>query len=503
MVGISKYFPGVQALNNVDFELRKGEVHALVGENGAGKTTLMNILNGMVEKDGGKIFIDGREVEIRKPLDARNLGISFIHQELELVSTLTVKENIFLGQEQRKGALKFIDWDITRKKAADLLEKLGVKIDPDEKINNLTIAERQLVEIAKALNVKARIFVMDEPTSSLTGEDVKNLFRIIRDLKYQGCSIVYVSHIIDEIFEISDRITVLRGGVFVGTEKTDQTTQDKIFQLIVGKEVDKRYVREKVKTGELILEVKSLSSNSDFTNISFNLRSGELLGIAGLMGSGRTALLEALFGARKVTHGEVFLKGKRMKLKDPYSAIKSGFYYISENKRDKGIFPTLNVTKNIVVSTLDQHRGPLGLNETSERNAVSKLIHQLNIKTTSQRQIVSYLSGGNQQKVILARGLKTKPVVVMLNEPTRGIDIGAKVEIYRILNQLKEEGLGIIMVSSELPEIMEVSDRIMVMSAGKVTGFFESSSATKQEILTAMFKHIGKRRINENNGTVV
>jgi ABC-type sugar transport system ATPase subunit len=499
MNGISKTFPGVQALKNIDFELKKGEVHALVGENGAGKTTLMNILNGMVQKDEGEILISNEEVEIRTPLDARNMGISFIHQELELILNLTVRENIFLGHELRRGLFRLIDWKATGTQTADFLKKLGIHVDPNEKVANLTIAEQQLVEIAKALHIKAKIIVMDEPTSSLTGDDVENLFRIIRDLKRHGYSIIYVSHIMEEIFEISDRITVLRGGNYVGTEVTKYATQDKIFQMIVGKEVKKRYIREKVKKGAIVLEVKGLSGDGTFQDIHFELRKGELLGIAGLMGSGRTELLETLFGARKIAQGEVFVNGKKVKIKDPESAIKCGFSYISENKRDKGLFPTLNVTKNIVVSTLDQHLGVLGINELSEKSAVLKLIQQLNIKTPSQKQIVAYLSGGNQQKVILARGIKTKPTVVMLNEPTRGIDIGAKVEIYRLLNQLKEEGLGIIMVSSELPEIMGVSDRIIVMSAGKISGFFESSSVTKQEILEAMFKYIGQRGINEDN----
>jgi len=499
MEEISKSFPGVQALDRVSFELKKGEVHALVGENGAGKTTLMNVLNGMVQKDTGKIILHDEEVEIRTPLDARNMGISFIHQELELVPNLTVKENIFLGQEPRKGLLRVIDWQSMEKQTADFLEKLGIGVDPNEEVSHLKIAEQQLVEVAKALHLQAKIIVMDEPTSSLSDDDVKNLFRIIRDLKEHGFSVIYVSHVMDEIFEISDRITVLRGGHYIGTEITEQTSQDKIFQMIVGKEVEKRYIRENVEQEDVVLQVQELSTGGLVQDIHFELRKGELLGIAGLVGSGRTEFLEALFGVNDIIAGEVTVNGRKVTIKDPASAIENGFYYISENRRDKGIFPTLNVTKNVGVSTMDQHLDVWGISNSSERKAVTELVGQLNIKTPNLEQVVAYLSGGNQQKVILARGVKSKPLIVMLNEPTRGIDIGAKVEIYRLLNRLKEEGLGIIMASSELPEIMGISDRIMVMSAGRVSGFFEGATATKHEILEAMFKYVGQRGSYANN----
>lgn len=493
MEKISKSFPGVQALDKVSFELRKGEVHALVGENGAGKTTLMNVLNGMVQKDTGEIMLHDREVALRTPFDARNEGVSFIHQELELVPNLTVKENIFLGQEPRKGLWRLIDWRSMEQQTADFLEKLGIRVDPNEEVSHLKIAEQQLVEVAKALHLQARIIVMDEPTSSLSDDDVKNLFRIIRDLKAQGFSVIYVSHVMDEIFEISDRITVLRGGQYIGTEITEQTSQEKIFQMIVGKEVEKRYLRETVQKADVVLQVKGLSTGNFVQDIHLELHKGELLGIAGLVGSGRTELLETLFGVNEMIAGEILVHGREVTINDPASAIESGFYYLSENRRDKGIFPTLNVTKNVGVSTMHQHLSAWGLKNSSERKVVTELVDRLNIKTPNLEQLVANLSGGNQQKVILARGLKSKPLIVMLNEPTRGIDIGAKVEIYRLLNRLKEEGLGIIMASSELPEIMGISDRIMVMSAGKVSGFFEGATATKHEILGAMFRYVGQR----------
>ncbi len=498
MEEISKSFPGVQALDKVNFELKKGEVHALVGENGAGKTTLMNVHNGMVQKDTGKVLLHDKEVEMRTPLDARNMGISFIHQELELVPNLTVKENIFLSQEPRKGLFRVIDWQAMEQQMANFLETLGIRVNPNAQVSHLSIAEQQLVEIAKALHTNAKIIVMDEPTSSLSNDDVKNLFRIIRDLKKQGFSVIYVSHVMDEIFEISDRITVLRGGHYIGTEMTNQTNHKKIFQMIVGKEVEKRYLREKVEKDEVILQVKGLSTGDLVQNVHFEVRKGELLGIAGLVGSGRTRLLEALFGINAIIAGEVFVNGQQVTINDPASAIKSGFYYISENRRDKGIFATLNVTKNVGVSTMTQHLGLWGIKDSTERRAVTELVNQLNIKTPSLDQVVAYLSGGNQQKVILARGLKSKPLIVMLNEPTRGIDIGAKVEIYRVLNRLKEEGLGILMASSELPEIMGISDRIMVMSAGQVAGIFEGATATKHDILEAMFKYVGQRGSHAN-----
>ncbi|MBD3306951.1 ATP-binding cassette domain-containing protein [candidate division KSB3 bacterium] len=493
MEAISKSFPGVQALDQVNFELRKGEVHALVGENGAGKTTLMNVLNGMVAKDTGRIVLDGQEVEIRTPLDARQRGISFIHQELELIPNLTVKENIFLGQEPRTGLLRRIDWASMEHRSAEFLERLNIHVDPNEELSRLTIAEQQLIEVAKALHLQAKIIVMDEPTSSLSDDDVRNLFRIIRELKSQGFSVIYVSHVMDEIFEISDRITVLRGGQYIGTEVTAQTSQEKIFQMIVGKEVEKRYIREQVQTEESILQVQGLSTTGPVQDIHFDLRRGELLGIAGLVGSGRTELLEALFGVNEIVAGDIQVNGQPIQIHHPASAIAHGFYYVSENRRDKGIFPTLNITRNVGVSTMFQHTSLWGINNTEERTAVTSLVDQLNIKTPNLEQIVAYLSGGNQQKVILARGLKSHPRIVMLNEPTRGIDIGAKVEIYRLLNRLKEEGLGIIMASSELPEVMGISDRIMVMSAGRVAGFFDGATATKHDILEAMFKYVGQK----------
>jgi len=503
MENITKSFPGVKALKGVNFELRKGEVHALVGENGAGKTTLMNVLNGLVQKDSGKIIIDGREVNIITPSQAREAGISFIHQELELIPELTVKENMLLGQETRKGLFRLIDWKAMESKTRDFLKKLDIHLDPNEKILNLSIAQQQLVEIAKALYQNARIIVMDEPTSSLTDEDVKKLFKIIRDLKNQGCAIIYVSHVMDEIFEISDRITVLRDGMYIGTEVTKDTTRDKIFSMIVGKDIKRRYIREEVKKGNVILKVVGLTYNGIFQDINFELRAGELIGIAGLMGAGRTELLEALFGIIKEVTGEIYVNGKKVCIKSPESAIKNGLYYISENRRDKGLFPTLSVADNIVVSSMDQHIGLFGIKKSSIIESSKKLINQLNIKTPSLKQVLANLSGGNQQKVILARGIKTEPKIIMLNEPTRGIDVGTKVEIYKLLNRLKARGLGILMISSELPEVMEISDKILVMSAGKISGIFDNISVTKEQILSAMFKYVEKKAANgERNGII-
>lgn len=495
MENIIKSFPGVRALKGVNFELREGEVHALVGENGAGKTTLMNVLNGLVPKDSGKIIIDGKEVEINNPSSAKEMGISFIHQELELIPELTVKENIFLGQETQKGIFRLINWKSIKNRTGEFLKKLDIYLDPDKKINNLSIAEQQLVEIAKALYQNARIIVMDEPTSSLTAEDVKKLFQIIKDLKSRGCAIIYVSHVMDEIFEISDRITVLRDGQYIGTEITKETSRDKIFSMIVGKEIGRRYIREETRKGNVILKVVGLTHDGVYQDVSFELRAGELIGIAGLMGSGRTELLETIFGIVKGTTGEIYIEGIKTHIKSPETAIRHGIYYVSENRRDKGIFPTLNVADNIAVSSIEQHKGILGINKNSIIESVRLLVEQLNIKTPSIKQIVANLSGGNQQKVILARGIKTNPKIIMLNEPTRGIDVGTKVEIYKLLNNLKAKGLGILMISSELPEVMEISDRILVMSAGRVSGIFDNVGVTKEQILSAMFKYVEKKAI--------
>lgn len=492
--GISKKFPGVQALNDVSFELRVGEVHALMGENGAGKSTLMNVLGGLVRKDSGTIELNGEEVENSSPYEARARGISFIHQELEVVSNITVTENIFLGKEPRKPPFGLIDWKTAEKRAGDFLREIGVEVDARAMVGDLSIAEQQLIEIAKALFINAQIIVMDEPTSSLGGDDIRKLFDIIRDLRARGYSVIYVSHVMDEIFELSDRITVLRSGEYVGTRDTAEATRDELFEMIVGREVGERYVRESTAPGRRLLEVKGLSTAGIVDDVSLYARAGELVGIAGLIGSGRTELLEAMFGMVPKTAGEIEVDGQTVTAQSPDEAIQRGLYYVSEDRRRKGLFSTLNLLSNVGISTASQHRRWWGIKESEERDRIAELSDQLSIKTPSLDQLVAHLSGGNQQKAMLARGLKSEPKIVMLNEPTRGIDVGAKVEIYRLLNRLKREGLAVVMVSSELPEVLSISDRIVVMSDGRISSEFSHETADKQAVLKAMFAYVGHKK---------
>ncbi len=492
--GVSKRFPGVQALSDVSFELRAGEVHALMGENGAGKSTLINVLGGLVTKDAGHIYLSGQEVHHATPYESHTRTISFIHQELEVVENLTVTENIFLGREIKKGPLGLIDWDASHQHAGEFLASIDVDINPRSIVGELSVAQQQLVEIAKALFGKAKIIVMDEPTSSLGGDDVRKLFQIIHDLKRQGVSVIYVSHVMDEIFELSDRITVLRSGKYVGTVETRETNRDQLFEMIVGREVGQRYVRDDAEIGNTLLEVRNLSTDGMVRDVSFEVRSGELVGIAGLIGAGRTELLEAVFGIVPWSEGSVVVDGVELVSHSPKAAIRGGLYYLSEDRRRTGLFPTLNLLRNVGVSTVDRHRRWWGIDEAEENDHVSRLTSQLRVKAPSLDELVAHLSGGNQQKAMLARGLKSEPKIIAFNEPTRGIDVGAKIEIYRLLNDLKQQGLGILVVSSELPEVLSISDRVLVMSNGRLAAEYHHSEAEKEKVLKAMFSFIGQEQ---------
>jgi len=487
MIEISKRFPGTQALDRVTFCLESGEVHAIVGENGAGKTTLMNVLNGVVLKDSGRIVLRGTEVDIRHPSKARQLGISFIHQELELVEALTVKENIALGQEPVVGFPKRISWKELHRQVTSFLKQWNLDLDPDAKVADLPLAKRQMTEIAKALFTKAQVIVMDEPTATLADQEVNYLFSTIRALKDRGCSIIYISHALEEITEIADRVTVLRNGQYVGTRPISEINRAGLIRMMVGESIKDRYVREKPEIGDVVLNVQGLSADPLLRDVSFKLRHGEVIGIAGLIGSGRTDLIEALYGNLRITHGEISICGKPIRSRSPREAIRAGLCYVPEDRRRKGLFLSLDVLKNVGASSFGQHTQYGLINGREEQRAVQSLVDKMQIRVASLSQQTTFLSGGNQQKVVVGKGLKSGFQVLMLNEPTRGIDVGAKLEIYRILNMVTEQGAGVLFISSELPEVIGMSDRILVMSGGRITGEFDRENANKADIMQAMF----------------
>ncbi|AAM24022.1 ribose transport system ATP-binding protein [Caldanaerobacter subterraneus subsp. tengcongensis MB4] len=482
MENISKEFPGVKALKNVNFEIKKGEVHALVGENGAGKSTLIKILSGVYSKDSGKIYFDGREVEINSPKEAQQLGISVIHQELNLCLHLTVAQNIFLGREFVKNGV--IDEKKQNEEAKKILEKLNVNIDPAEYVKNLSVSRQQMVEIAKAISMEAKVIIMDEPTSAISEKETEELFKVIGELKKQGKSIIYISHRLEELNRIVDRVTVLRDGEHIITANFRDLTIDDIIRYMVGRKLEEKYPRVYVNRGKKILEVHGLSQGTRLKDISFDLYEGEILGFAGLVGAGRTEVARAIFGADKFDKGEILINGKKVEINSPIDAIKNGLAYVPEDRKLTGLALNLSVLANITLATMDNVVNMLSvINSVKERKIGEKIIRDLKIKTPSLFQRVQNLSGGNQQKVIVGRWLLREPQIYIFDEPTRGIDVGAKIEIYNILNNLKQEGKGIIVISSELPEIMGITDRVVVMCEGRITAILETSKTTQEEIM--------------------
>jgi len=482
MENISKEFPGVKALKNVNFEIKKGEVHALVGENGAGKSTLIKILSGVYSKDSGKIYFDGREIEINSPKEAQQLGISVIHQELNLCLHLTVAQNIFLGREFVKNGV--IDEKKQNEEAKKILEKLNVNIDPAEYVKNLSVSRQQMVEIAKAISMEAKVIIMDEPTSAISEKETEELFKVIGELKKQGKSIIYISHRLEELNRIVDRVTVLRDGEHIITANFRDLTIDDIIRYMVGRKLEEKYPRVYVNRGKKILEVHGLSQGTRLKDISFDLYEGEILGFAGLVGAGRTEVARAIFGADKFDKGEILINGKKVEINSPIDAIKNGLAYVPEDRKLTGLALNLSVLANITLATMDNVVNMLSvINSVKERKIGEKIIRDLKIKTPSLFQRVQNLSGGNQQKVIVGRWLLREPQIYIFDEPTRGIDVGAKIEIYNILNNLKQEGKGIIVISSELPEIMGITDRVVVMCEGRITAILETSKTTQEEIM--------------------
>lgn len=485
MEQINKSFSGVQVLYDVQLNLKKGTVHALMGENGAGKSTLMNILNGVLKPDTGKITIGGKEVKINNVNDAISNGISMIHQELTPILEMTVAENIFLGREYSKKISAILDDKKTVAETEKLLEDLDIKIDPNAKLIDLSVAQMQMVEIVKAVSNDAEIIIMDEPTSAITEAEIKKLFKIINNLKNQGKSIIYISHKLDEVFEISDYITVLRDGKYIMTDKTENLNSNKLISAMVGRELEDGYNREKSKIGKVKLEVKSLSKKGKFKDISFKLYEGEILGFAGLVGAGRTELMEAIYGFKPADSGEIFIDNKKVNINTPKDGIESKIAFVPEDRKEVGLNLLGSIKENITLSNLKEYCNWNFIINSKKENIVSKdYIKRFKIRCSSKDMDTKYLSGGNQQKVVLAKCISCDPEIIIMDEPTRGIDVGAKAEIYKMMDEMVKNGRSIIMVSSDMPEILSMSDRIIVLSQGVITGEFSRKEFNQEDIMT-------------------
>jgi len=485
MEGISKSFPGVQALQEVNFEVTRGEIHALVGENGAGKSTLMKVLTGALHLDEGRIILRGEPVEIHSPSDSQELGISMIHQELSLIPYLNVGKNVYLGREPRRRIPGFIDWKKLYSQTQELLGQLNLDVRARAEAQDLSIAQQQMVEVAKALSIEADLIAMDEPTSSLTDRETEVLFDVMRKLRDQGVAIIFITHRLEEVFEVSDRITVLRDGRHIATAPTAELNHNQVVQLMVGRELDNMYPYSETKERGVALQADDLADGQELHGVSLELQGGQILGVAGLVGAGRTALAETLFGLRQATAGEIHIDGQVVKLHSAKQAIEHGLGFVPEDRKLQGLFLNMAVRENITMSSTSLVSNFGFVNTNKANKLADEYVDKLDIRTPSLRQRIRNLSGGNQQKVIIARWLTLKPRVLILDEPTRGVDVGAKAEIHGLMRQLAEDGVAVLMISSELPEIIGVSDRILVMHEGRVTGRFERDEASQDMIMHA------------------
>lgn len=484
MEGVSKIFPGVKALDNINITAYKGEVTALMGENGAGKSTLMKILSGVYQKDEGKIFIEGEKAHIKNIKSAEEYGVTIIHQEMSLINNLTIAENIFLGNEKFNKFTKKINKKLLVERSILFLDQIGCNLDPNKLVSSINVGEKQMVEIAKALTKNARIIIMDEPTTALTKIETQNLFKVIENLKKKGIAIIYISHRMEEIFAICDRVEVLRDGKYAGNALIKEIDNNKLIAMMVGRTIEEQFPYKKIEKGKVLLEVSNLTSKVGINNISFTVREGEIVGIAGLMGAGRTELAKTIFGYYKKEKGTIKLKGKRINIKNIQQAINNGICYLSEDRKKEGCILGLSVEDNMILSNLCKYENGFKIiNKNKTKKDIDFYIKKLNIKTPNKDQLIKNLSGGNQQKVILAKWLLLSPDILIIDEPTRGIDVGAKKEIYELLNELKESGKAIIMISSDLPEVLGISDRILVMSEGKITGELNREEATQEKIM--------------------
>ena len=480
---ISKSFPGVKALNKVSFSVQKGEVLALVGENGAGKSTLMKILSGVYQKDEGEILINGSPAELNSPLKSQHLGISIIYQELNLLLNMNIAENIFLGREQRRNVKEFVNKKEMHNKARILLNQVGLDVNTATPVSSLSTAQKQMVEVAKALSFNSRLIIMDEPTSSLTDKETNILFDIIQNLKSQGVSIIFITHRIREIFIIADRIAIMRDGEMVLTRNTEDIDENEVISNMVGRSINDIYFKEEAKIGEVILEVKNLSTKALLKNINFSLYKGEILGFAGLVGSGRSEIVRAVFGIDRRDTGDIFINKKKVKLNSTVDALRNGIGFVPEDRKYQALIPKMNVRSNISLAALEAFKKGLFIDKQKEAKVAAEYIKKLDIKTPSDRQIINNLSGGNQQKVVIGKWMETSPKILILDEPTRGIDVKTKKEIYMLMSHLAMEGVAIIMISSELPEIIGMSDRIVVIHEGKIKGEMPGKSATQEAIM--------------------
>ncbi|QYJ16040.1 Galactose/methyl galactoside import ATP-binding protein MglA [Rubrobacter xylanophilus DSM 9941] len=477
--GVCKEFPGVVAVDGVDLDILPGEVHVVAGENGAGKSTLMKLLSQVERPTAGEIYISGERVEFHGPGHAQRLGVAMVYQEFALAPHLSVAENLFLGREPGRGG--FVDRRAEKEEARGLLERVGLEVDPDRLVSTLTVAEQQRVEIAKALAIDAKVVIMDEPTATLAEKEIEELFGVIRDLTSQGRAVLYISHRLDEIFRIADRVTVMRDGKVVATLPVEELDEAKLVRLMVGREIGNLYPRPETQIGDVLLRVRGLSRGERLRDCSFEVRAGEILGFAGLVGAGRTELARAVFGADPVDSGEVELEGRRLRIRKPQDAIEAGIGYLTEDRKGEGLALQLGIDQNITLASLPARFGFIGLGR--ERSIAERRREQLNIRTPSVRRKVQVLSGGNQQKVVVARWLETRARVLFFDEPARGIDVGAKAEMFALIGELAREGRGIVLISSYLPELINMCDRILVMRDGSVAGVLEREDFSEEKII--------------------
>ena len=495
MKGIDKSFPGVHALDHVDFEVKRGEVHALMGENGAGKSTLMKVLTGIYQKDSGSIKYKGQEIEFHNTREAQDAGVVIVHQELNMVGDLTVAQNIFIGREPRKGFR--IDDKKMIEDSKKLFKDLNIEINPREKMKNLTVGRQQMCEIAKAISHKAEVIIFDEPSAALTEKEIADLFEIIRDLRKKDLGIVYISHRMDEIKTITDRVTVMRDGGYVGTLITKDSTKEDIINMMVGRVIyeDPKQESAVAPDAPVVLKVEHLNAGKMVQDVSFELRKGEILGFSGLMGAGRTETARALFGADPKQSGKISIMGKdgqlhEVTINSPQDAVKYGIGYLSEDRRRYGVVVQKSVTENTTLATMEEFTNGIFINKAKEKKVTEKYVQELATKTPTTDQLVVNLSGGNQQKVVIAKWLTRNSDILIFDEPTRGIDVGAKNEIYKLMNRLAAEGKSIIMISSEMTEVLRMSDRIIIMCEGKVTGSIDISEATQENIMDKATRNI-------------
>ncbi len=481
MKNIHKAFPGVYALNSVDFELRAGEVHALLGENGAGKSTLIKVLGGIYTADQGEIFIDGEKAEIKDVISAQKCGISIIHQELVLVPHMTVGENIFLGREPMKGRL--VNRTKLHADAQELLDAYGMNIDARTPVGRLSIAKQQMVEIVKAISYQSKILVMDEPTSSISEKEIKFLFDTMRTLTNKGVGIIYISHKMSELEEICDRVTVMRDGMYIGTEVVKETTKDRLISMMVGRDLKNYYTRDYADQDEVLIQCENIMDHNLVKGASFELRKGEILGFSGLVGAGRSELMKCIFGLTHNYTGDIYLEGKKVHMKSPAEAICHGIALVPEDRKLEGLYHIQSVKYNSTIEVLKEFIKCIFVDKNKEEEITQTYIDMMSTKTPSSSQLVGKLSGGNQQKIMIGRWLATTPKILILDEPTRGVDVGAKSEIYAIMNRLVKAGMSIIMISSEMPEIINMSDRIYVMCDGKITGCLGHDEVTQEKIM--------------------